>query len=328
MLEAALPTLEVLQRPVQGRLRRMEAFLADLVVADFGPINEISDYLLSSRGKYLRPTLLLLANEVGGRPSAEAETLAAIVELMHLATLVHDDAVDHSPRRRGMPTVNTRWSHQVAIIMGDYLYSRALLEVTRTGPQDAVGVLASASNQMSIGEMRQLAAHDALQASEDDYLSLCACKTASLMAAACELGAMTGAVEHREALAAYGHALGMAFQIVDDLIDYTVATEITGKPSGLDLREHKVTLPLIAALPRLSGPGRAAVDALFADPDPDEATVAEVVAIVWAAGGLDDARRMAVRYATMAETHLDTIPDDPYARILRQTVEFVLERQK
>lgn len=328
MLEAALPTLEILQRPVQGRLQRMESFLGDLVEGDFGPINEVSDYLLSSRGKYLRPTLLLLANEVGGSPSDDAEALAAVVELMHLATLVHDDAVDHSPRRRGMPTVNARWTHQVAIIMGDYLYSRALLEVTRIGPPEAVAVLAAASNQMSIGEMRQLAAHDALGATEEDYLALCSCKTASLMSAACELGAMAGCAEHRSALTAYGHALGMAFQIVDDLIDYTGSGEITGKPSGMDLREHKVTLPLITALPRL-GPGeRSTVDRLFADPEPDDLLVAKVVGIVREAGGLDDARRMAVRYATLAKEHLVTLPDDPYARILRLTVEFVLERQK
>ncbi|MFW6085548.1 MAG: polyprenyl synthetase family protein, partial [Gemmatimonadota bacterium] len=234
MLEAALPTLETLQQPVQDRLRRMEAVLHDLVTADFGPINEVSQYLLTARGKYLRPTLLLLANEVGGSPSGHAERLAAIVELMHLATLVHDDAVDHSPRRRGMPTVNQRWTHQVAVIMGDYLYSRALLEVTRLGPPEAVAILASASNRMSIGEMRQLAAHDALGATEEDYYRLCECKTASLMSAACELGALAGAADHAEALAAYGRDLGMAFQIVDDLIDYTVPSDITGKPRGLD----------------------------------------------------------------------------------------------
>ena len=181
MLEAALPTLETLQGPVQDRLARVETFLHGLVTADFGPINEVSEYLLQARGKYLRPTLLLLANEVGGRPDAAAEHLAAIVELMHVATLVHDDAVDHSPRRRGMPTVNARWTHQVAVIMGDYLYSRALLEVTRSGPAEAVSILAAASNQMSIGEMRQLAARDALGATRDDYYRLCECKTASLL---------------------------------------------------------------------------------------------------------------------------------------------------
>jgi octaprenyl-diphosphate synthase len=328
MLEAALPTLETLQHPVQDRLERMETFLGNLVTADFGPINEVSEYLFASRGKYLRPTLLLLANEVGGRASEEAERLAAIVELMHVATLVHDDAVDHSPRRRGMPTVNARWTHQVAVIMGDYLYSRALLEVTRAGPPEAVTILAEASNQMSIGEMRQLAARNALGATERDYYRLCECKTASLMAAACELGALAGALEHRDALTAYGRDLGMAFQIVDDLIDYTVPADVTGKPRGLDLREHKVTLPLIAALPRLDAAERAMVEGLFANLEPDDHAVAEVGELVRAAGGLTYARGRAEEFARAAAGRLEPIPEDAFVRVLRLTVEFVLERQK
>jgi octaprenyl-diphosphate synthase len=328
MLEAALPTLEVLRLPVHDRLERVETVLQGLVTSDFGPINEVSDYLFSIRGKYLRPTLLLLANEVGGRPSESAERLAAIVELMHVATLVHDDSVDHSPKRRGMPTVNERWTHQVAVIMGDYLYSRALLEVTRTGPADAVGILAAASNQMSIGEMRQLAAHDALSATEEDYFRLCRCKTASLMSAACEIGALVGRSEYREPLAAYGLDLGMAFQIVDDLIDYTVSTDITGKPSGLDLREHKVTLPLIAALPGMDTSQRAIVDELFDDPEPSDDSVRRVGDAVRQAGGLEVAREAAMRFARSAGKHLDAIPEDPFVRVLRLTVDFVLERQR
>lgn len=328
MLEAALPTLEVLRLPVQDRLERMETTLRGLVTADFGPINEVSEYLFSVRGKFLRPTLLLLANEVGGQPDETAVRMAAIVELMHVATLVHDDSVDHSPKRRGMPTVNAVWTHQVAVIMGDYLYSRALLEVTRTGNSEAVAILAAASNRMSIGEMRQLAAHDALTTSEEDYYSLCDCKTASLMSAACEIGALVGRPEYRVPLAAYGQDLGMAFQIIDDLIDYTVSTDITGKPSGLDLKEHKVTLPLIAALPKMDASARSAVDDLFADPEPSDDRVRAVGDAVRDVGGLDYARDKAAGFARSAGAHLDAIPEDPIVRVLRLIVDFVLERQR
>ena len=328
MLEAALPTLAALQAPVLDRLAVMEAELHGMITADFGAINEVSEYLFARRGKYHRPTLLLLSSEVGGRPGPEAIRLAAIVELMHVATLVHDDAVDHSPKRRGMPTVNSRWSHQVAVIMGDYLYSRALVEVTDMGDVEAISLLANASNRMSIGEMRQLASHDALGATVEDYFSLCDCKTASLMSAACELGALVGRSEYREALGGYGHDLGMAFQIVDDLLDYTVSSEVTGKPHGLDLKEHKVTLPLIAALPRLSTANRRTVDELFADPSPADDHVDEVIDLVRDAGGLEEARKTARFYATSASRHLDALPDDPAVEILRSTVEFVLERQK
>jgi octaprenyl-diphosphate synthase len=329
MLEAALPTLATLQSPLLPRLARMEEILQEMVAADFGAINEVSEYLFASRGKYLRPTLLLLCSDVGGRSRPEAPLLAAIVELMHVATLVHDDAVDHSPKRRGMPTVNSRWSHQVAVIMGDYLYSRALVEVTRLGDLDAISLLANASNRMSIGEMRQLAAHDALEASVEEYYRLCECKTASLMGAACELGALAGCPEHRRALGGFGRDLGMAFQIVDDLLDYTVSSDVTGKPKGLDLKEHKVTLPLIAALPRLTNEDREAVERLFADPEPDEEDVAAVIATVRAAGGLDVARSRAEEFAASAAGYLDALDgDDAAVALLRLAVDFVLERQK
>jgi octaprenyl-diphosphate synthase len=328
MLEAALPTLSVLQAPVRERLVAMDAELHGMITADFGAINEVSEYLFARRGKYLRPTLLLLSNEVGGSSRPEAVRLASIVELMHVATLVHDDAVDHSPQRRGMPTVNSRWSHQVAVIMGDYLYSRALVEVTRMGDIEAISLLANASNRMSIGEMRQLAAHDALETTVDDYFRLCDCKTASLMSAACELGALVGRSEYRAALGGYGHDLGMAFQIVDDLLDYTVSSDVTGKPNGLDLKEHKVTLPLILALPRLGAVERRTVNELFADESPSDEMVASVIDAVRGAGGLEGAREVARNYASSALDRLGPLPDDPAVEILRLTVEFVLERQK
>src|SRR5690606_1111751 len=229
-------------------------------------IREINDHLLWSRGKLFRPTLLLLSNQIGDRPYPHAVTLAAVVELTHLATLVHDDAVDHSVLRRGMPTVNALWNHQTAVIMGDYLYSRSIMELAALERVDLLQVLARAANEMSIGELRQLASCDALAFSEADYDRLIASKTASLMSAACEMGAVAGEPAHRAALRSYGHALGMAFQIADDLIDYTETEAVTGKPVGHDLREHKVTLPLIRALADFGPAARAEVEAFFADP--------------------------------------------------------------
>ncbi len=328
MLDATIPTLEGLQEPIAARLAEVQGDLKAMVEADFGAVNEVSDYLLSARGKMLRPTLVLLCNAVGGRSVPEAVRLAAVVELMHVATLVHDDAVDHSPERRGMPTVNSRWSHQVAVIMGDYLYSRALVEITEMGRIDAVHLLADASNRMSIGEMRQLAAHDALGVSEEDYYLLCDRKTASLISAACELGAMFGEPVYRDSLAEYGRDLGMTFQITDDLLDYNQTADITGKPSGLDLREHKVTLPLISALPRLDSAGRAAVDDVFADPLPSKDKIDRVVELVRDAGGLEYARQRARDYANAAKNRLSALPDEPSVRILDHAVDFVVGRSK
>ncbi len=328
MLRTAPPRLFDVQAPVRGRLDGVFEEIRRIVVTDFPAVGEVNDYLLQVRGKLFRPTLVLLCNEVGGRPSKPAETLAAVIELVHLATLVHDDAVDHSVKRRGMPTVNALWSHQVAIIMGDYLYSRSITEITRLGEIEPIRVLANAANEMTVGEMRQLASHDALSFGEDDYFRLIECKTASLIAAACELGALMGEPELRAPLARFGREIGMAFQIADDLLDYTADESVTGKPSGLDLREHKVTLPLIAVLPRLSAPERAEVEALFRDPEPADEAIASVVRLVRPRGGLDYARATALEYARRAEAALEGLPEGPALDALRLSITYAIERRR
>jgi octaprenyl-diphosphate synthase len=328
MLRAAPPTLSDLQAPVQDRLEVVFEELRRIVIADFDAIEEVNDYLLQAKGKMFRPTLLLLCNEVGGRPDERANTLGAVLEIIHLATLVHDDAVDHSVLRRGMPTVNALWSHQVSIIVGDYLYSRSITELARLGDLEPIRILATASNAMSVGEMRQLLSHDALDFGEPEYYRLIDCKTASLLASACEIGTLYGSIEHREPLARFGHDLGMAFQIVDDLLDYTSDETVTGKPSGLDLREHKVTLPLIAALPTLSAGERERVEALFRDPEPTDQIIADVVETVSRRGGLEYARRRALEYAGRAGEALRGLPDGPALQALRESIHYVVERRR
>lgn len=328
MLRTAPPKLAQIQHPVEARLDAVVAEIRRIMVADFAPVGEISQYLQTIRGKLFRPGLLLLCNEVGGQPSPRADTLAAIIELIHLATLVHDDAVDHSVLRRGMPTVNAVWSHQVAIIMGDFLYSRSVSELARLGDVEPIRILATASNAMSVGEMRQLSSCDALGFSEDDYYQLIQSKTASLMGAACELGALAGTPELREPLGRYGRELGMAFQIADDLLDYTADEAVTGKPSGLDLREHKVTLPLIAALPHLSASQRALVDELFADPDPSDAGIEQVIALVREKGGLDYARDCARLYAGRAAAALKKLPTGDALDSLQASIAYAIERRR
>jgi octaprenyl-diphosphate synthase len=324
----AVPRLADIQAPVRERVDGVVDEIRRIVVSDFAPVETVNEYLLKIRGKLFRPSLLLLCDAIEGEPSPQAETLAAIVELVHLATLVHDDAVDHSVLRRGMPTVNALWSHQVAIIMGDYLYTRSLMEITRLGRLEPIQVLADAANAMTVGEMRQLSSHDALDFSEDDYYRLIDSKTASLMGAACELGALTGAPAHRQALKTFGRELGLAFQIADDLLDYTADSAETGKPTGLDLREHKVTLPLIYALPRLSAAERAEVEALFAHPEPGDAMIAGVVGIVTERGGLEYAHAQAMECAQRASEALQGLPEGPALESLRDSIVYAIERRR
>jgi octaprenyl-diphosphate synthase len=313
---------------VRDPLDRVGDEIKRIVLSDFSHIEEVNEHLLFMRGKLFRPTLLLLASRVEGESHDDALTMAAVVELVHLATLVHDDAVDHSALRRGLPTVNALWTHQVAIIMGDYLYSRGVAELARLGRLEALAVLANAANEMSVGEMRQLTSYDALDFSEDDYYRLIAAKTASLMSAACEMGALVGAPRHRGSLARYGHNLGMSFQIADDLLDYTGTEAVTGKPTGHDLRERKVTLPLVGALERATPAEEREIRAFFTLVDPDDEDIARVVGIVADRGGLTYAHARASRYADLAHLALGEVPESVTETALRDAIAYAVDRRR
>lgn len=326
MLRTRTPTLSQIQQPVRDDVERVVDELRRIVLSDFPAIGEVNDHLLWARGKLFRPTLLLLSNQVGDRPHARAVTLSAIVELVHLATLVHDDAVDHSVLRRGMPTVNALWNHQTAVIMGDYLYSRSITALAELGRVEFILVLSRAANEMSVGELRQLSSCDALDFSEQDYERLISSKTASLMSAACELGAAAGDERFREPLAHYGHALGMAFQIADDLLDFTQSADVVGKPTGQDLREHKVTLPLIAAMRMMPAAAVREVQAFFADPEPSDDGIEAVTSLVREYGGLEYARNRAEEFSARAAEALADLPESSSTRALHAAVAYVTER--
>lgn len=322
------PALREIQAPVRDRLEHVAQELGRIVTANLPLIDEVNRHLLLMKGKMFRPTLVLLASSVSGRPEPRATTLAAVVELVHLATLVHDDSVDHSTLRRGMPTVNSLFTHQISVIMGDFLYSRAVVELVRLGDLEVLRVLADATNDMTVGEMRQLTALDALRFSEDDYEALIRAKTASLLSAACEIGALAGGGAYRAPLARYGMQLGMAFQVADDLLDYTSDAAATGKPTGLDLREHKVTLPLIAALRTMPAASRRVVERLFETPEPDDALIERVVGIVEENGGLEYARNRGEEYARAADEALATLPETPVSGCLRDAIAYAMDRSQ
>jgi octaprenyl-diphosphate synthase len=323
----ATSALRDIQAPVRERLEEVVVEMRRIVTADLPMIEQVSGHLLQMRGKMFRPTLALLASETEGASEPRVVTLASVVELMHLASLVHDDSVDHSAMRRGLPTVNSLFSHQVSVIMGDFLYSRALEALVALADLDLLRVLTAVSSQLTIGEMRQLAAVERLAFTEVEYESLIEAKTASLLSAACETGAMCGASRHRAALKRFGARLGMAFQVADDILDYTETASVTGKPTGLDLREHKVTLPLIAALPKLSPAGRACVDALFASEAPSDEQIHDVVGLVTEAGGIDAARRRGEQYALEADAALRGLPDTPARAALADAILYVMDRR-
>jgi octaprenyl-diphosphate synthase len=319
-------TLKEIQLPIRDKLDGVLQTMARIVSSDLPLVGQVSAHLLAMRGKMFRPTLLLLANEADDAPKEKAITLAASLELIHLATLVHDDAVDHSALRRGMPTVNALFSHQISVIMGDFLYSTALTHLVGLGDLEALQALTRASTEMTLGEMRQLAVTDPLAFTEREYYALIRSKTASLMRTACELGALSGARRYGEALGDFGENLGMAFQIADDLLDYRERKETTGKPSGLDLREHKVTLPLIFALRDMSAAARREVERLFESETVSDEGIATVVRIVEESGGFDYARQRGEEFAERAQDALAELPDTVARRSLSASISYVMER--
>ena len=325
--QVAPVSLAVLQHPVRPELDRVSDELARIVRSDFPLIGDANAHLLQMRGKLFRPTLLLLAAQAVDRLDQGKVTLAATVELIHVATLVHDDSVDHSALRRGQPTINARFSHQIAVIMGDYLYSRAIIELVRLGDLDPLRVMSRVTNEMTVGEMRELDAHDVLDYPEESYDALIMAKTASLMSGACEVGAHDGDQGDRDALRRYGLHLGMAFQITDDLLDYTETESVTGKPTGLDLREHKITLPLILALPQMSPEERATVERLMSDLRPPDSLINTVIATVEARGGIAAARARAAEFAARAHVELQALPAGGAREALADCITYSIERR-
>ncbi len=324
----ARATLAAIQRPVQAELDAVFAKLGNIISTDFPLIEQISEHLLRIKGKMLRPTLLLLSARTVGEVGQREITLGAVVELIHIATLVHDDSVDHSALRRGQPTVNAQFSHEVAVIMGDYLYSRAIEELVEIESREPLRIMSRVTNELTVGEMREVVAYDILDFNENDYERLIESKTASLIAGACEVGGLAGDAEYREPLRRFGMNLGMAFQIVDDLLDYTASQSVTGKPSGQDLREHKITLPLICALPNMDREERGQVERLMADKTPPDELIRSVSCVVEARGGIDAGRERAERFALLAEAELDSLPPGTARDSLRDCVAYSVERRR
>lgn len=298
--------------------------------SDVGLVENIGHYLVEAGGKRLRPLMVLLTANALGYPKTGGKTehldLAAIIEFIHTATLLHDDVVDMSSLRRGRPTANAQWGNAPSVLVGDFLYSRAFQMMVGIGNMDIMAVLANTTNVISEGEVQQLVNAKNPDVTEDNYYQVIDKKTAILFAAACEVAAvLSGATnEQRRALANYGRKVGVAFQLVDDALDYTGDAATLGKNVGDDLAEGKPTLPLIYAM-RTGTPGQAAIIA-NAIRNGDASQLNAILEIVQATGAMTytlDAAREQVRQAI---TELNSLPDNTFTQAMRQVAEFSLAR--
>jgi len=326
----ARASVKDLQAPILPELARVQEELGRFFICDVGLINEISHHMLRANGKKFRPTLLLLCQKMKGPATQEAIVSATIVELVHTATLIHDDSIDRSFLRRGIPTVNSLWNDQTSVIMGDYLYSKAFFLLVEYGLFEVMKILARTTHRMSLGEMLELEHKQNFDLDEDTYNRLILDKTAVLLSAACEIGGYLawGDGRERRLLSDFGTDLGMAFQITDDILDIEGDAEMMGKSTGSDIRDGKITLPLIHVLQ--TGPARVVKqirDRMSVEPI-DAGAAREVATIVAEHGGLDFARQRARGYADRALEFLDAFPDGVSRRTLRASVEYVLGRRE
>lgn len=289
-------------------------------------IKELGEHILKSGGKRLRPLLVLLSAKLFQYEGFQHTALAAVIEFIHTATLLHDDVVDGSLLRRGQKTANALWGNEASILVGDFLYSRSFQIIVRTGHLQAMDILASATNRLAEGEVMQLLNVSKIEMSEANYYEIIERKTAMLFSAAAQMGALLcqRSESEQSALASFGKHLGMAFQIIDDLLDYNSGAREMGKNPGDDLAKGKVTLPLLYALRSADAKQRLCIEKSIVAPHQDH--FSEVVEIVRLTGALDYTRDCAKAQADKAIAALAEVPDNDYRDGLIDLAHFAVSR--
>jgi octaprenyl-diphosphate synthase len=311
------------------RIAAVEALLREELRSTVPLLNDVCDYVFGAGGKRLRPGLVLLSGGMFGADEGCLLPAAAAVEMIHTATLLHDDIMDASPMRRGRLTVPRRWSDGVAVYAGDYILSRAFTLLSGYGRPDVLDVFAEVTRRLCRGEALQSRHRRNLDVAIADYLEVIDCKTAHFLSCCCRVGGMLGEATPAScsALAAYGEQLGIVFQVTDDLLDYVGDTEETGKDVGADFREGKYTLPVIMAL-QGGGPAGAALRQALAASDHSEAAFRRVRALVLESGSTDEARSFADECTTAAIATLESLPDCRERDALREIAVWVEHRKR
>lgn len=318
--------LEQLYAPMAADMEAVNQVIRERLSSEVVLINQVAEYIIAAGGKRLRPALLVLvANALGYRGSQHHE-LAAVVEFIHTATLLHDDVVDESDLRRGRSTANAMFGNAAAVLVGDFLYSRAFQMMVGAGDMRIMGVLADATNVIAEGEVLQLLNVHNADVSVAEYLRVIHYKTATLFEAATRIGAILGGQDEagQASLGAYGRHLGTAFQLIDDVLDYSGDEAETGKNLGDDLAEGKPTLPLIHVMQH-GTPAQAQLVRQAIEAGGREA-LGDVVAAVHATGALDATRVLARQEATLAQEKISVLPASIFKDVLLQLCSFAVAR--
>jgi octaprenyl-diphosphate synthase len=325
--EQSLAAREILDL-VQDELRLVEREIRLESAASVDAITTIGQYLQASGGKRLRPTLVLLASKLVGDGGESAIRLAAVVEMVHTATLIHDDIIDGAQTRRGRPSINRKWGNHISVLAGDWLYMQAFQIALREQNFHILDLLAGVTQMMVEGELLQLERIGSLAVSEADYMELVDRKTAGLFSVCARLGAIAAGADEvtQERLGEYGWNAGMAFQLADDVLDFTAHERVLGKPVGNDLAEGKVTLPLIYALEEAEAQERGLVETVLRERSYDRVPFASILSLVRKYRGVERAYQRAQVFTERARRLISQFPQSPCQRALYALTELVTER--
>lgn len=313
---------------VRDDLEAIEVELRVNLAPQFDLVSRVAGHILFAGGKRLRPLLMVLSARMCGYVDPQAARFATIFEYLHAATLLHDDLVDGSAMRRGRRVANQVWDNPTAVLTGDFLLARGLSIAADTGLSEVIRTIARITENMSQGEIRQLERKGDPSLSEAEYMDVIRCKTAVLFEGACRTGALVagGPPEAVQGLSDYGYHLGLAFQMADDLLDYTQDGDAMGKHAGADFREGKLTLPLIYALSRASDAERQRLTTMLGNPDLDRADFIGLVKLLEKYGGIAYTRTQAADHIQRAKTHLDPFDRHPTCRLLKDIADYALAR--
>ncbi len=313
---------------IEEDLHAVEKAISVEFVAPVDAITTIAQYLQASGGKRLRPTLVLLAAKLVGGSGASAVRLGAVVEMIHTATLVHDDIIDSAETRRGRPSTNIKWGNHTSVLAGDWLYMQAFQIAIRERNFHILEMLTDVTQSMVEGELLQLQRIGSIEVTEADYMDLVERKTAGLFATCARLGAAVGGADTatEERLGEFAWNLGMAFQLIDDVLDFTAHEIILGKPVGNDLAEGKVTLPLIYALEKADPEERRLVETVLADRNYDRVPVTAIFGLIERHGGVRRVRQRAAEFTERARTIIASFPESACQRAMATLTGLVTER--
>jgi octaprenyl-diphosphate synthase len=328
MLDAS--KLQEYAQPVREDLELFDRKLADYLKGDSPLISSIARHLLKSRGKRIRPAFVFLSSRAADNFTRHSVDASLAIELIHTATLLHDDVVDSSEVRRGLKTVNAQWTNLISVLMGDYLFAKAFRIMVKSGSMELIDAISRATERVSVGELRQIEETGNYALSEEEYLEIISDKTASLFNVSCETGPILNRREdqQREAFAIFGEHIGTAFQIADDLLDFVGDPDVTGKERGNDVLTGKVTLPLIFALRKVSEASSREIVALLNDRSDGDGSerFERVYSFVQENGGVDYAYE---RARSLSEQALDNLPrrnDSEFYESLASMVHYTVAR--